>query len=154
MTWSLQIAQGDFTYGAKGLNTATGGTKLVQDLSCWILEPMGDDNLHPTYGSVIEGGVDPSGTVYSGYIGSINNGATSALINAEIQRIAQAYQSQQVARNQADLNTYGMSTLSVGEALLAVDNIAITQVETAMAVSVSLTTGNGSANVNTMVGSS
>jgi hypothetical protein len=152
MSWSLQISQGDFTYGAKGLNLATGGTKLVQDLTCAVLEPMGDDNLHPNYGSVLEGGVNSSGSIYNGYIGSPNNGATAALVNAEIQRLVQAYQAAQLARNQADLNTYGMSTLSVGEALLGVNSINITQVETAMAVDVSLNTGSGSMSLSTTVG--
>jgi hypothetical protein len=152
MTWSLEITNGDISYGQNGLNTVTGSDKLVQDLSCCILEPLGTDFNDPDYGSIIEGGIDSDGNVYLGLIGSINDTNTSTMIQSEIQRICQNYQAQQVQRNQNDLSTYGSSTLSAGEALLNVSNIQVQQVENMAYVTATLNTGNGTAQLATGLG--
>lgn len=144
MTWSLAISNGDISYGQNGLNTVTGSDKLVQDLSCTILEPLGTDYSDPNFGSVIEGGVDADGIVYPGYIGAANNAAMQGLIASEIQRICQNYQIDQIQRNQNDLSSYGVSTLSAGEALLNVTSVQVNQVDTMAYVTVDLTTGTGS----------
>lgn len=152
MSWSLAISNGDISYGQNGLNTVTGASKLVQDLSCCILEPLGTDFNDPNFGSIIEGGVDSDGNVYLGLIGNLNDRDTATMIQAEIQRICQNYQTQQVQRNQEDLSTYGSSTLTAGEALLAVSNITVQQAGTMVYVTASLTTGSGSTQLATGVG--
>ena len=144
MTWSLAIKNGDISYGQNGLNTVTGSDKLVQDLSCAILEPLGTDYSDPNFGSVIQGGVDADGIVYPGYIGAPNNPAMQSLIASEIQRICQNYQIEQIQRNQNDLSQYGVSTLSAGEALLNVTSVQVQQVNTMAYVIAELTTGGGS----------
>jgi hypothetical protein len=153
MSWSLQISDGDLSFGGTGMNTVQGGAKLVQDLRACLLEPMGTDPLHPRSGSVIDGGVDANGRWQQGVIGGPNNDVASAFVSAEIQRIVKNYQASQVARNNADLATYGRSTLTSGEALLAVNNIDIQLLETAMQINVSLTTGTGSTGLTTLVSS-
>lgn len=153
MTWSIQVANGDISYGSNGLNTVGGGAKLVQDLGCCILEPMGTDPLHPSFGSIIDGGVDANGTPQQGVIGGPNNNITASFVSAEIQRICQNYQIQQVARNNADLATYGKSTLTADECLLSVESVDIQLVQDAMLVSAALSTGGGSTSLVTLVGS-
>jgi hypothetical protein len=152
MSWSLAISNGDISYGPKGLNTVTGANKLVQDLSCCILEPLGTDYNDPNFGSIIEGGIDADGNVYHGLIGSNNDQDVAAMIQAEIQRICQNYQMLQVQRNQNDLSTYGSSTLTAGEALLGVSNINIQQVETMVHMTATLTTGSGTSLLTSSVG--
>lgn len=148
MSWSLQVNNGELSFGGSGLNTVSGGSKLTQDLACDILEPMGNDPLHPEFGSVLDGGVDSNGVHQQGVIGSTNDQAAAAFVQAEIQRIAQNYQAQQVARNQADVRIYGRATLTADEALIALTNIDIQQVATAMLVTATLQTGAGSLPLN------
>ncbi len=152
MSWSLAIINGDISYGSQGLNTVTGSNKLVQDLSCCILEPLGTDYNDPDFGSIIEGGVDSEGNVYPGLIGGPNNSASASQITTEISRICQNYQAEQVARNQNDLNTYGTSTLSAGEALLGVSNIQVQQAGAYAYVTAVLATGSGSTQIATGLG--
>ena len=152
MSWSLQVSNGDLSFGGTGMNTVTAADKLVQDLSCCILEPVGTDPLHPSYGSIIDGGVDYNGNQIGGIIGGANDQVASTFVSAEIQRICQNYQQGQVARNNADLTQYGASTLSVGEALLAVENVHISTLETAMSVNVTLQTGGGTTSLSALVG--
>jgi phage baseplate assembly protein W len=140
MSWSLQISGGDLSFGANGLNKVTSTQKLVQDLSCGLLTPYGSDDRHPTYGSTL-----------SDNIGSINGTASATFVNAEISRVCQNYQRQQIARNNADISSYGRSTLSLGEALLSVDSIQTQTLETTMQVTVNMTTGQGSVSTTTMV---
>lgn len=143
MSWSFQIVNGDLAYGSGGLNTVTGASKLTQDLTCALLEPVGTDPLHPTFGSTLDGGTDPSGAHVEGAIGQINNYATGTFIGAEIQRVCRAYQSQQIARNTSDVSVYGKSTLTADEALLAVSGITVQQVVDHVLVGATLQTGVG-----------
>lgn len=144
MSWSLAIQHGDLAFGSNGLNTVTGGGKLVQDLSCDVLEPMGTDPMHPAFGSLIDGGVDTNGTYYSGVIGAENNQDAATLVRSEIQRICRSYQAQQVARNAADVSIYGKSTLTADEALLGIGHISTTQVMDQLLVTANLETGSNS----------
>lgn len=143
MSWSLDITGGDISYGSTGLNTVTGSDKLVQDISGCILEPMGTDFQDPNFGSIIDGGVDGSGNVYQSLIGGPNDAYAGTLIQSEIQRVCQNYQTVQIARNQADVSTYGTSTLSPGEALLSVQSVDVTADQTTINVVVNLSTGEG-----------
>lgn len=153
MSWSLAIVNGDLSYGQHGLNTVVGADKVVQDLECCILEPLGTDYSDPDFGSIIEGGIDSDGNIYMSLIGDTNDDTTAALIEVELQRIAQNYQAEQVERNQNDLSTYGVSTLSAGEALLSISNITTQQVGTMCYVTATLTTGTGTVNISQGFGS-
>lgn len=148
MSWSLSVTNGDLSIGSSGLNVVTGGAKLTQDLACDILEPMGNDPLHPTFGSVIDGGTDANGNAIPGVIGDANDPSAATFVGAEIQRICRAYQAQQIARNQADVATYGKSTLTADEALLAIQSIQITQAQDNMMVACNLQTGTGGLALN------
>ena len=143
MSWSLQIANGDLVIGSGGLNTVTGGAKLVQDLGCALLTPMGTDPMHPTYGSLIDGGVDATGKQVNGVIGSLNDDQNAAFVGAEVQRICRSYQASQIARNNADVATYGKSTLTADEALLGVESINVQQVEDQVLITATIQTGVG-----------
>jgi hypothetical protein len=143
MSWSLAITNGDLSFGSAGLNVVTGASKLTQDLACDILEPMGTDPLHPSFGSVIDGGVDTNGNYIQGVIGQINDSATGTAVGNEVSRICENYQTQQIARNQADVATYAKSTLTADEALLAVLNIQVEQIQDQALVTATLQTGAG-----------
>lgn len=143
MSWSLQLTNGDLAIGTNGLNTVTGASKLTQDLRCYLLTPTGTDPLHLTYGSIMDGGTDPSGNPVPGIIGQPNNNAAVTFIGGEVRRVCQAYQASQIARNATDVATYGKSTLTADEALLSVEGITIQQVTTQALVTATLQTGTG-----------
>lgn len=143
MSWSLQVAHGDLQIGSGGLNTVTGASKLTQDLRCALLEAMGTDPLHPSYGSVIDGGVDANGNLHTSIVGQPNDAHAAAFIQSEVQRVCQVYQSYQIARNQADVATYGKSTLTANEALLSIGAINVQQIMDQALVTANLTTGSG-----------
>lgn len=139
MSWSLQITHGDFAVEAAHLSTVTGSQKLVQDFRCAILEEMGIDNLHPDYGSLIDGGITPEGNTSNGVIGLTEPQTVKLMIESEVSRIARYIQRAQLERAKSDKLTYGRATLTPQEVLLAVNGIEITQKEDALKVIVGIT---------------
>src|SRR4051812_37950439 len=109
MSWSLQLRNGDLALGGANLGIVTGSQKLTQDLRCAILEKMGTDELHPWYGSLLDGGMDAEGVVSPGYIGETDWELGALNVQAEIRRIAKQYQDAQAARLENDRLTYGHS---------------------------------------------
>jgi hypothetical protein len=154
MSYSLMIANGDLSFNGASLDTVDGSDKLVQDLTCCILEPMGTDQMYPSFGSLIDGGIDTNGDVISGVIGTPNDSVAAALVNGEVQRICDAYQSQQQARYSADVQTYGKPTITASEALLSVDGVVATQTTDVMSINATLSTGVGNLSVTLPVSTS
>lgn len=139
MTWSLQISHGDFQVESAHLGVVTNQAKLVQDFRCAILEEMGLDNLHPDFGSLIDGGTTPEGVTTSGVIGETDLDMVALLIESEINRIARYLQRAQLERAKSDKLTYGKATLTPQEVLLSLHGIEITQTEDRIKVVVGLT---------------
>lgn len=141
MTWSLEVRNGDLTVGGAQLGTVTAENKLVQDLRHYLLERMGTDNLHPAYGSLLDGGVTPDGKTHDGVIGSSFFQEASLFVESEIRRICNAYQSRQIERAKEDRMRYNKTTFTAGELLISVDRIDLTQSETTLQARIVLTTG-------------
>lgn len=142
MSWSLKLRHGDLTLSGASLAMVTNEEKLAQDLRCWILEKMGTDSLHPSFGSLIDGGVRLDGRVELGVIGTEPDTAL-AMIESELHRIVSEYQAQQLARAKGDRFSYNKSTLSLREALLALTNIEATMVGDNLNIVMSIQTANG-----------
>jgi hypothetical protein len=119
MSWSLRLHNGDLTLNQANYGTVTGEAKLAQDLRCYILERMGLDDMHPDYGSILDGGTLSDGTEAPGFIGLINDDFTQLQIESELQRIVNSYQGLQLARAQDDQLVYGKTTLTRNEILLS-----------------------------------
>jgi hypothetical protein len=152
MSWSLQLQNGDLALSGGQFATVTDSAKLVQDLTCDILEPMGTDDAHPTYGSLIDGGIQ-NGTYQEGVIGQPNTSIAATFVSSEISRICSDYQKSQIARNAADATTYGKPTLTPGETLISVSDITLQQSQESILVGVTLKTGTGTISNNITVGS-
>lgn len=160
MSWSLQVKRsrdengrlkpgGDLVLTGASLSTVTNEQKLVQDLTHWILEHMGDDPLHPGYGSTLDGGITPDGRVVDSVIGKQNYGLIRMEIEAEIRRIATAYQRMQIDRATRDRSRYNKSTLTGGEILAAVTDIAFEQNADALKVTITIQSArNNAATIN------
>jgi hypothetical protein len=138
MSWSLQITHGDFQVESAHLGTVTQHAKLIQDFRCAILEKMGTDNLHPDFGSLIDGGTTPDGTTSNGVIGESDLGTVGLIIETEINRIARYMQRAQLERAKQDKLTYGKATLTPQEVLLQLNGIEMTQRQDSIKVVVGL----------------
>lgn len=118
MTWSFQLRNGDLALDGANYATVTAEQKLVQDLRAYLLEKMGTDNMHPSFGSLMDGGRRPDGTEVPGVIGQQNAALVQLEIESDIRRLVNDYQSRQLARAQEDKLVYGKTTLHRGEVLL------------------------------------
>lgn len=127
MTWSLRVSNGDLVLNGTRFETVSGENKLFQDLRCYLLERMGSDPLHRTYGSLLDGGVLPSGKIVPSPIARTDWRAVTLEIESEIRRIAAEYQNRQLQRAKEDRLRYGRSTLTAGEILAEVGDIRFTQ---------------------------
>lgn len=131
MSWSLRLQNGDFVPSGGSYALAQNETKLVQDLRCWILEELGDDPFHPTYGSKING---------DEVIGQQTQFAVIEL-EGEIRRIVTELQKQQIARARREQLTQGKVTLSRGEVLISLSGIELVQNQDRLSAKLSLITG-------------
>lgn len=142
MSWSLQIRNGDLALGGAQFGQVTGQTKLVQDLRCALLESRGHDDMHPLFGSMIDGGYDEFGVYHESLISSTNWQRAALQIESEIRRICLDHQRRQLERARQDRNQYGESTLSPAELLLQVADIDMVQAQDRLLVTVHIVTGN------------
>lgn len=131
MSWSLRLKNGDFVPTGGSYALAQNETKLVQDLKCWILEELGEDPFHPTYGSDING---------DDIIGQ-ESGFAAIELDSELRRIVTEYQKQQVARARREQLTQGKITLGRGEILVGLTDIQLTQNQDRLVAKLSLITG-------------
>jgi hypothetical protein len=152
MSWSLRIAHGDLGFNGHQMTTVEGGEKIVQDLGSCVLEPMGTDDMHPSFGSLIAGGIQSDGTYNEGIIGQPNDAYAASFVDAEIQRIITQYQAQQADRHGRDIATYGRSTLTASEVVLTVQQIAATAAQNQLLVTANLQTGTGDLPLDVPVG--
>lgn len=142
MSWSLRINNGDFVVDSAHLGTVSAQQKLLQDFRCALLEQMGTDNLHPDFGSLIDGGITPDGHTVTGVIGETDPEEVTLVIETEVSRIARYMQRAQLARAKSDRLTYGRATMVPQEVLLSLNGINFLQYEDAIRVTINLTAAN------------
>ncbi len=143
MSWSLQLRGGDLVINGAKLGQVTGSAKLVQDLRCALLEHQGNDDMHPSYGSLIDGGMDDNGREVESLLGGMNWELIALRVESEIRRIAQTHQQGQLQRAKQDRYTYGDSTLNPTELLLNVSQVEMFHTQDTLLVRVHISTGSG-----------
>lgn len=123
MSKSLAVVGGDLAIQSRAYQTVTGRAKLIQDLRCWILEPLGTDPATPDFGTRLEG-VLTNTEEYAGVIGAA---LTSQLVNelqTELLDQLLRYQALQVSKMQDDVVRYdGQTTLDPDEVIQSVDGV-------------------------------
>jgi hypothetical protein len=146
MTWSLQIRNGDLALnGPGGFQQVSGMQKLIQDLRDWMLEPQGTDPVHPDYGSNLDGGTNPDGSLIETHIGSVIDRERLLDIESELRRILASYQQQQLARLQFETVQFGgKNTFSQAEILASVNEVAVEQFGDVILARISVTAQDGS----------
>jgi hypothetical protein len=141
MTWSLKLKNGDLERNGSQLAKATNEVKMVQDLRIQFLQKMGIDDLHPDFGSLLDGGVTTDGIVHESLIGTPDRNKAKLSIESEIYRVINDYQARQLSRAKMDKMVYGKATLTQREVVLSVDSINISDNLDAIDVSITITTG-------------
>jgi len=140
MTWSLQLTHGELGRDGVRLAKAIDEKKLVQDLRIHLLQQMGVDNLHPEFGSLLDGGVTPDGVAHETVIGMSDKDRAKMIIQGEIYRIVNEYQSKQLARAKRDKMSYGKATLTPKEVVFSINSLNIVEHLDAFQVTIKLTT--------------
>ena len=146
MTYSFAIRDGDLDLRSNGPGFAPvrGAEKLMQDLRCALMEQRGTDPMHPDYGSTLDGGIGSDGTVVDTFIGGTITGESVANIEAEVIRVLQAYQRQQInAIDQQQQNFGGKTYFSNKEILYKLNGVESRQIDDTIVVKVSITTAAG-----------
>lgn len=151
MSWSLQVRNGDLALSGASYGVVTGGNKLTQDLRCALLEHMGTDPSHPTFGSTIDGGMRSDGTYIPGVIGEGRSDLALIRIEAEIRRIVRDYQARQLERAKNDKLTYGKATLTGNEVLMNLVGISASQSLDTLNVKVQIQTARGTETIDIAV---
>jgi hypothetical protein len=104
---------------------------------------MGTDELHPEFGSILDGGRLPNGTPVKSLFGTNDWAYIAMVVESEIRRIAENLQNRQAASIKQDGYTYGKTTLTPGETLESITDISMIQDQNRLKVSVILRTANG-----------
>jgi hypothetical protein len=140
MSWSLAVRNGDLALGGARLGEVRGEAKLVQDLKHALLEHMGTDPYHLTYGSLIDGGRRADGTEVDSLIGTTDWDWISLQVRSDVSRIVGDHQNRQLDRAQNDRYRYNKATLSANETIHTLDNIDLIQAGDRLMVKIFITT--------------
>lgn len=142
MSWSFEIVGGDLSpvSDKTGLGVVTGKKKTLQDLRHALTEAMGTDPMHPEYGSLIDGGRLPDGTVVESLVGSSQSSVFR--IEEEVSRVIQDFVSKQNMRIKSDIAGFGKTTVSDSEIIDRVDSIQTRFFDTKLVLQVNLITRN------------
>jgi hypothetical protein len=123
MTWSLRLENGDLSFDGGHLAVVDNENKMIKDLTCQLLEKMGNDDMHPEYGSLIDGGETIDGIVYDSIVADDDLEMVKMRIQAEIVRIVNDYQGRQLDRAKADKMLYGKQSLTSREIVSSINAI-------------------------------
>lgn len=115
MSWSLEIFNGDLTLNSRqsGVGTVTGNRKTLQDLKLALLESMGNDPMHPDFGSLLDGGMLSNGRIVDSMLGSAS--LSSFAVEEEVRRTIQNFIDRQTERIKKDISALGRTTIPDSE---------------------------------------
>jgi hypothetical protein len=115
MSWSFEIFNGDLTLTSRqtGMGIVTGNRKTLQDLRVALAESMGNDPMHPDFGSLLDGGKLSTGRVIPSMIGG--NYLSAFQIEEEIRRVIQNFIERQSARIKRDISAFGRTSIPDSE---------------------------------------
>ena len=126
---TLQVTNGDIQLDSGGrLQFLQGTSKLVQDLTLWLKEPLGVGFTTPNFGSTL-----PS--MIGGTIGT----ATIVQVQAEVQRILNLYQSQQILSLKTAQNLSQLGYWNKSEIINSINSVQASQSYNSIVVNVTMT---------------
>jgi len=111
---TLVVRNGDIQVNSGKLLFAKGTTKLVEDITRWLQEPLGTGWTTPGFGSTL-----------SAMIGTPQTAASTNMVSTEILRVLQLYQGQQILDLRAAQNSAQLAYYSQDEVIQKVQNITV-----------------------------
>ena len=136
--YTLKIADGDIALGGDGVPvTVTGAERISQDLSCWLLEPVGSDPMYRKFGS----------RLWS-MIGEPILSGTTASVKSETSRVVGNYVSYQSSQFNSSGTTQAERLTGIwgrDDLVSSVSEVSATQSFDAIDVRVGLVTASGRA---------
>ena len=134
--YGLKIVNGDLAVQGDGnITELTGHERLEQELSCWILEPLGTDRMYSNFGSTLDG-----------YVGSPIIDEYLIDIRAEVTRVVNnyiAYQRQQIQEARNSSTASFINAWRPDDIISSLDDIQIESMADTVKVVVKLTTMTG-----------
>lgn len=146
MSWSFDISGGDLNLISpkSGMSTVTGARKAFQDIRAELLESMGNDPMHPEYGSVLDGGVMPDGRLVESEFGNIIDSGTIYRVELELRRIIEEYAKRQKQKLLSERQrSGGKHTFAANELVASIDSIDTKQINDTLLVRIRLLMSNG-----------
>lgn len=113
---TLAIQDGDLVLGTEGFTTVGGYTKLVQEMSAALREPLGVDRFHPTWGSLL-----PE------FIGHGIGVLAEVAIRSEIYRVLQNYISMLAENVKRDTTSSSQARYGADEIIKDIQAVEIRQ---------------------------
>lgn len=133
----LKITDGDLALQGNGdVIQISGAERIAQELSCWLLEPLGSDRLYTGFGSDI-----------GDQIGTIIDSDALLAVKTEVVRVVKnyiAYQQNQMTNAKADNLTDFVNAWNEDDIISTINSVSVTSGSTTVTVVVSLTTAGGS----------
>lgn len=129
---TFAIKDGDFVPGQGGFVQITGIEKLRQDLAIALQEPLGSDQYHPKWGSLL-----------SSLVGQTTD-ASTATIQSEVNRILSNYINIQQALLGQDKASGNKPRFSAGEVIREILSVDVTPSYDSVIVKITLQTFDGS----------
>lgn len=142
----LKVQNGDLVLGPNNqLATVKGREKLLQDLTLFLMEPLGTSFLTPRFGSNLNGmsSRDYMGRQQANYIGSNITEVAVAEIVAEVDRVLSVYQQGQVNTVKDAKNNGMLYMFSRGEILNTINEIDSEILDDIVIINANITTGLG-----------
>lgn len=109
---TFMLRDGDLSLTSGTYELVSGGTKLYQDMSYAMREPLGCDRFHPGWGSTLPN-----------FIGQVSNPGTAILVQNEARRVLRNYSSIQQDRIRTDASARRRSRYGTGEVIKEITSV-------------------------------
>lgn len=131
--YDLKLVDGDLAVAADGsVNKITGADRIRQELTCWLLEPIGTDVMYGNFGSHL-----------GEYIGTAITNESMVNVRAEVVRVVNnyiAYQKKQYQQATRLSTSSLINSWSGADLIASVDRISVDAVADSIKVMIKLTT--------------
>lgn len=141
---NFQLTDGDLNITkSKRVSMVTGRDKLVQDLTLWLMEPLGAGYMTPGFGSTLNTFTDrdEQNRQQGAFVGRYFTEQLAAEIIAEIDRVLNLYQQNQIQKIHTAQVRGTLYLYTLSEILNSIDDIEGSQDTDVANIQVTLTTG-------------
>jgi hypothetical protein len=126
---TITVSNGDIQLNNGKIQFSTGSQKLVEDLTRWLEEPLGTGYTTPGFGSLLWNSIGQGQTI-----------ASTSIVQSEISRVLQLYQSQQIYSLQQSQNSSQLSNWNKSEIIQNITSINTVVNQTSIVATVTIQT--------------